>query len=219
MARRLRLTAKAIATATGFFYLTETGRQLLGMLQNDDEPDRVYLRRINRLKIGAEPDFLDNIGVSGIRDKRTKNSDTVEELRREIRQSLDGFASAWIDLGEKFLAAAEDADPEQLEALAAQNAPVNYRDPRTFATALHYVAAQGARPAFRALLKIGKCDFLLRDKWGRLASEMAGVYGRDLVMERLLQTKEIRQARETGIPLDQIFRRSGATSRPLQNWP
>jgi ankyrin repeat protein len=206
---------KAKATATRFFYLTDTGRHLLGLVREYHKPNSGHLRRINRLEIGAEPDFMDNIGMSGIRDKRTKNSDTVEELRREITQS----ASAWIDLGEKFLAAAEDADPEQLEALAAQNAPVNYRDPRTFATALHYVAAQGARPAFRALLKTGKCDFLLRDKWGRLASEMAGVYGGDLVMERLLQTKEIRQARETGIPLDHIYRRSGAASRPLQNWP
>jgi len=91
---------------------------------------------------------------------------------------------------------------------------VNYPDPRTDAAALHYVAAQGARPAFRVLLKSGRCDFLIRDKRGRLASELAGVYGRDLAMERLLLKKEIAQARRQGVPLEEIYKTSSLARTP-----
>jgi hypothetical protein len=212
MARRPPLTVKDKATAAGFFYLTEIGKNLLGLQKRGDEPDQFYLRRIARYQVGPGMDLVENIGRFTA-PKETRHTDTVEEIQNEITQSLDTFVGSWISLGEQFLAAAEDADPERLTALAAQGAPppINYRDPRTFATALHFVAAQGARPAFRALLKIGGCDFLARDKWGRLASEMAGVYGDDLAMERLLLKKEIRQARDQGIPLDRIYRRDRAS--------
>jgi ankyrin repeat protein len=140
------------------------------------------------------------------------------QAKTYILRQLDRLADQWVDIGEEFIAAAEDADPERLEALAAQGAPINYRDPWNGATALHYVAAQGARPAFRVLLKTGKCDFLVRDDEGRLVSEMAGAYGRDLVMERLLLMKEISQARQTGVPLDHIYRRD-LSARPAPPSP
>jgi len=145
----------------------------------------------------------------------------VIEINTYLQNYLVRLADRWVDSGEEFLAAAEDADPERLEALAAKGAPVNYHDPWNGATALHYVAAQGARRAFRVLMKTGKCDFLARDDEGRLISEMAGAYGRDLVMERLLLMKEIRQARQTGVPLDHIYRRDRAvypSSAPEPNF-
>jgi ankyrin repeat protein len=138
-------------------------------------------------------------------------SDLLKRADHNEQVELVMLVDRFVDLGEQFLAAAEDADPKQLESLAARAAPVNYRDPRNGATALHYVASQGARPAFRALLKIGRCDFLVRDNQERLASELAGTYGQDLAMERLLLKKEIRQARETGVPIDYIYRRDRET--------
>ena len=87
-------------------------------------------------------------------DPQTRGKHAVEEIKTFILHNLDLLADPFISLGEQFLSAAEDADPERLEALAAQGAPVNYHDPRNGLTALHYVAAQGARRAFRALLRI-----------------------------------------------------------------
>jgi ankyrin repeat protein len=154
----------------------------------------------------------DVLGSLSRLDPQIRGTRAVEEIKTFILRNLDLLADSFISLGEQFLAAAEDADPERLEALAAQGAPVNYHDPRNGLTALHYVAAQGARRAFRALLRIGGLDFLARDDRGRLASEMAGAFGQNLAMERLLFRKEIQEAREKGIPLEQLYRRD-ATPR------
>ncbi len=99
------------------------------------------------------------------------------------------------------LRAARSADAKKLRRAIEEGAAVNARDPETGATALHYTAAQGARPSLRALLSTGKCDHLARDRDGRLASELAGVYGRDPAMARLLMRKELQQARAQGLEL------------------
>ena len=181
------------------------------LLPSEGEPDEFYLRRVSSLRRdqGVGTDVLANLPRL---DPQSRRARAVEEIKTFLLSNLDLLADLFISLGEKFLAAAEDADPERLEALAAQGAPVNYHDPRNGLTALHYVAAQGARRAFRALLRIGGLDFLARDDQGRLASEMAGAFGQNLAMERLLFRKEIQQAREKGIPLEQLYRRD-ATPR------
>jgi hypothetical protein len=47
---------------------------------------------------------------------------------------------------------------------------------------------------------------------------MAGAYGHNLAMERLLFRKEIQQAREKGIPLEQLYQRAAAPrSAPSPN--
>lgn len=94
-----------------------------------------------------------------------------------------------------FLRAAEDGDDKTLRKLIGDGVAVNARDPATGGTALHYAAANGARPALRVLVNSGRCDFMIRDKKGRLASELAGAYGRDPAMARLLLRKEVEQAR------------------------
>jgi hypothetical protein len=135
----------------------------------------------------------------------------IELSKMRMAETLDKVINSVIDSGEQLITAAESAEPEQIEDQIKQGAPVNYHDPRNGATALHYIAAQGARPALRVLLKSGELDFLARDDRGRLASTLAGTYGRDLAMERFLLTKAIRQARESGIPLQQIYRRDAAS--------
>jgi hypothetical protein len=179
------------------------------MLPSEGEPNEVYLRRVSSLR-PVQGVGTDVLGSLARLDPQTRGKHAVEEIKTFILHNLDLLADSFISLGEQFLSAAEDADPERLEALAAQGAPVNYHDPRNGLTALHYVAAQGARRAFRALLRIPGLDYLARDDQGRLASEMAGAYGRNLAMERLLFRKEIQQAREKGIPLDQLYQRDAA---------
>jgi ankyrin repeat protein len=79
--------------------------------------------------------------------------------------------------------------------------PVNYFNPVSGETALHSLAAGGARPAIRVLLTYENIDFLARDNQGRLSSEMAYLYGRDPALARLLGNKEVKQARAQGIKL------------------
>jgi len=105
------------------------------------------------------------------------------------------------DPDKALLRAARNADAEAMKREIEGGAAINARDRETGATALHFVAAQGARPCLRILLASGKCDHLARDRQGRLASELAGVYGRDPAMARLLMRKELQQARAQGLDL------------------
>lgn len=104
-----------------------------------------------------------------------------------------------IDLGLELLKAAREGDAKRIAKLKDRNAPVNFRDPRTGATPLHYVAAYRARAAFRALTAGADCNFLIRDGKGRLAWELA-VDADDAAMARLLVYKTRKQAEAQGVP-------------------
>lgn len=113
-----------------------------------------------------------------------------------------------------FLRAAEDGDEKTLQKLIGEGVAVNTRDPATGGTALHYAAAHAARPALRVLVNSGRCDFMVRDKKGRLASELAGVYGRDPAMARLLLRKEVEQARTQRLQVTRRETRPEAEREP-----
>ncbi|MCP8685947.1 ankyrin repeat domain-containing protein [Marinobacterium sedimentorum] len=85
---------------------------------------------------------------------------------------------------------------------------INIQSDRTGFTILHMAAACGARDILRVLIKRDDCDYLLRDKKGRLASELAYLCGPtpDVAVSRLLGIKEKKQADKLGIKL---------TRRPL----
>ena len=119
-------------------------------------------------------------------------------------------------LAVRFLRAAENGDAARLGELLARGVPVNSRDPDTGATALHYAAAQGARRALRVLLRDGGSDHLIRDKQGRLPSELAGLYGNDPAMARLLLRKEAEQARASGVRLRRRDDPGAAPPRPQE---
>ncbi len=188
------LREKAQASLVQVVYASDEGQTLLRSLPSHESAAIISSRRRKLVVMGGASPF--RIGHVTIKPGSPE----------DILNQLDRLVDEWVTIGEKFLEAAQDANPERLEGLAKKGAPVNYHDPRNGATALHYVAEQGARPALRALLKIGGCDFLARDQWGRLPSEMAGVYGDDFVMERFLMQKEIRQARSEGISPDQLYK-------------
>ncbi len=126
-----------------------------------------------------------------------------EAKAAEIRAYLDAMAEreqrAIEKYGEEYLLAARRGDAHFFELYLSFGMPVNYQHPKTGETALHIAASRRARHIIRAILKTGKCDFLVRDNQGRLASEMAHLYGRDPAVTRLLGLKERKQGEAQGI--------------------
>ena len=78
-------------------------------------------------------------------------------------------------------------------------ADVNAQDHNDM-TALHHAAALGARPCLRLLVASGRCDYLIQDRRGRYASDLAIEHGRDFAVARLLGRKQVLQALAQGVP-------------------
>jgi hypothetical protein len=104
-------------------------------------------------------------------------------------------------IGRQFLKAAERGNAPMVGAFIEEGFPANYQDRLTEETALHISAASGARNVLRVLVDCGLCNFLLRDKGGRLASELAYLFGHDPAAARLLGSKERKQADLEGFEL------------------
>ena len=100
-------------------------------------------------------------------------------------------------LGRDFVEAARDGDGDLVRAFMEEGFPIAYSDPRTGETALHAAAGSQARPAIRVLTQHWP-DFLIRDRSGRLASELAYLYGEDPAMAHMLGIKERKNAIATG---------------------
>jgi hypothetical protein len=123
-------------------------------------------------------EFIADVMLSQIREDRTTNV-----------------------IGRQFLKAAERGNAPMVGAFIEEGFPVNYQDRLTLETALHISAAARARSVLRVLLACELCNFLLRDKGGRLASELAYLFGQDPAAARLLGLKERKQAEAQGIQL------------------
>lgn len=106
-----------------------------------------------------------------------------------------------LKLGNQFIKTAQRGNADKLQAFIEEGFPVNYQHPKTGQTVLHVTAACKAREALRGILGTGQCDFLIRDSRGRLASEMAFLYGEDPALARLLRIKERKQAESEGVKL------------------
>lgn len=128
-----------------------------------------------------------------------------ENLRRHINavmaQPESERAQHLPELGKEFLEACMRGNPDTVKIFVALGMDVNYQDLRTGDTGLHSAAGTQARRAIKVLLKTDKCDHLLRDNKGRLASEVAYQFGRDPALARLLGNKERKQAEAQGIKL------------------
>lgn len=105
------------------------------------------------------------------------------------------------NLGREFLHAAERGNAPMVGAYIEEGFPPNFQDRLTLETALHISAAARARWVLRVLLDCGLCNYLLRDKGGRLASELAYLFGQDPAVARLLGVKERKRAEAQGITL------------------
>ena len=99
-------------------------------------------------------------------------------------------------LGKDWLDAARCGDAAAVRAYIEEGFPIWYRDKRTGENALHAAAGSQARIVLRVLLPrwVG---FLTRDRQGRLASELAYLYGEDPAMARLLGSKERKEGEST----------------------
>jgi ankyrin repeat protein len=139
-----------------------------------------------------------------------ENAKSASETPQSSKPTADELRETILMAGYALLRAAKDADEKGLQTLIEKGVPVNFQETTTGATALHYTAAYAARPAFRVLMASSACDFLIRDRKGRLASEMAGVFGDDPAMARLLRIKERKQAQGQGIVLTRRLRKEGS---------
>ena len=133
----------------------------------------------------------------------------VEDYRKDLRARLAAYFSSdeetqqakLLFLGREFLRACERGNPETIKIFLEAGMNVNYQDPQTGQAALHVASATKARAAIRVLLVAAQCDYLIRDKRGRLPSELAYLYGHDPALARLLGNKERKQAEAQGIKL------------------
>ena len=131
----------------------------------------------------------------------------IKAYHKELRQRIDAVLSAdkktrqkeMPALGGEFLNAIQRGNPATLEIFLDEGMNVNYQDPQTGQTALHVAANAQARAVIRILLATGKCDYLIRDKRGRLPSELAYTVGENPAIARLLGNKERKQAEKQGI--------------------
>lgn len=104
-----------------------------------------------------------------------------------------------IAYGQQLVDCARRADAFALDVMLRKGVDVNTCD-HLGMTALHHAAAIGSRACIRLLVNCGKCDYLIRDRQGRYASDLAIEWGRDYVVGRLLSKKQAMQAHRQGVP-------------------
>lgn len=105
------------------------------------------------------------------------------------------------ELTKKFMKTAERGNARILAEYFNLGFPVNFEDPETNETALHLVAASGAKQAMHVILQYDDCDYLHKDKAGLLPSQKAFRLANDPVITRLLVQKEKRQAEKQDMQL------------------
>jgi len=144
----------------------------------------------------------------GLREELHKQ-DFIERYHKSLRKRLDTVFSLgkqrreeeMPSIGREFLKAVVRGNPRTVEVFIEEGMNVNYQDPKSGETALHAAAGARARQSVRVLLATGDCNYLLRDRQGRLPSELAYLAGDDPALARLLGNKERKQARAQGIKL------------------
>ena len=117
-----------------------------------------------------------------------------------VPDALEGDASAPISrAGPPVGAAVRGRSAEWVAEALANGGDANEQD-KNGMTPLHHAAALGARPCIRVLVASGQCDYLLRDRYGRYAYELAIEHARDFAVARLLMKKQRQQAHARGVP-------------------
>lgn len=100
---------------------------------------------------------------------------------------------------ENLLSAAQTGDRGRFFFSIGNGADVNYADPRSGFTALHYAAAREIRWLINALVKHDNLNYLAKDRKRRLPSTLAFEVAENPVIGTFLMKREIRMARQRGI--------------------
>jgi hypothetical protein len=130
-------------------------------------------------------------------DKRLLAAHVFDRTSEENLSAQEPLARARSRLLREFIEAARGGDAALVRAFMEEGFPIALADRKTGETALHAAAGSQARPAIRVLIQHWP-DFKLRDNGGRLASELAYLYGQDPALARLLGKKEREAAAQTG---------------------
>ena len=142
------------------------------------------------LRLPPQPEGLDRTFQVFNASSGTRELSPEETLAAKCEHTFER-------LGRAFVEAARDGDGDLVRAFMEEGFPMLYSDERTRETALHAAAGSRARPAVRVLVQHWP-DFLARDRQGRLASELAYLYGEDPAMAHMLGIKERKNAKATG---------------------
>ena len=119
------------------------------------------------------------------RDEPRGLSVSADDPSSSIAQILNAIKASLIDC-------AKAGDAPTMDLLIAVGAQVNEQDAQGM-TALHHAAGLGARACVRVLVNSEQCDYLIRDKAGRTAAELALEWSADRAVSLLLSKKEARQ--------------------------
>lgn len=95
---------------------------------------------------------------------------------------------------------------EKIKRLLETGVPVNFQHPRTKSTALHIAAAGSNLVAAKMLMENVSLNYLLRDKWNRLAMDNAMFFSIYPEMVDLLASRTKEQAIRDGIDLKLEFK-------------
>ena len=143
--------------------------------------------------------------------------ETIDSLIRRTRGLAEKYAAAQeenvsplvqreqklLDLGLAFFEAAGYNDVPFGEAYIEAGLPVNFQHPVSGKTALHETCAHAVHPDFGyMLLEAEDCDFLIRDKRGRLPYQDAYMFCRSVDLADKIRQKTLEQAAERNIEID-----------------
>ncbi|WP_457811910.1 ankyrin repeat domain-containing protein [Sinorhizobium meliloti] len=112
-------------------------------------------------------------------------------------ESTAGDAEAYVAAHSlRLIAAAREGEAQDvLRLLQSGTADINFIDPETGFTTLHYAAAYNAIPLLRLLARDRRCDFTVEDRKGRTAASLAYEVAENGITGRFLLRKEMQQRR------------------------
>lgn len=97
---------------------------------------------------------------------------------------------------ERLIRAARAGNEEDVRLCLRGGADINFAEPSTGLTALHYAAAYDTVGMLRLIARDPACDFTVKDRKGRTAATLAYEVAENSITGRFLLTKEMRQRRD-----------------------
>ena len=161
--------------------------------------DSEVTNRLERLRAWIGATATDRALADALDEDDDSDLSDEDEGSRDRGGQAEAPSKAALELA--FFHAAERGDEVSVLAFLEAGLDPNMPRPRWGDTVLHIAATCNARDVARVLIESGKCDYLLRDARGQLASEKAYLFGHNPALSRLLAIKEHKQAEAAGVRL------------------